>query len=572
MELGVASPKPVIIVGEEPDADRNNVVASKGSIATWRGWDLLSLVLVGLSNVLMLVTFRDYGFTYDEPPHIRYGERILGFYASGFTARRALQTSYVGGFDLVAAMLRRISPFDDLVTNHALCIFVAQCGLLGAWKLGRLLGGPLGGLCSWLFLVLTPVYYSHQFNNPKDVPFAAGYVWGLYVIAYGLTRGQASSRQLGEVFASRKYFVQLGLALGLAMSVRVGGALLIGFLGLSLLAVVFEQRHRGVWRGPFPWKRPVIWLAVAFGIAWVMLLLFWPKALLSPVQGPAAAVESVTHYKSFDSPTLLRGKLVSSHHLPWDYLPTYFLVQLPEFTLGVLVLALGWWGLQTQRAWYRKRPVPLAILLVVMAVMLPPSYAIVRRSTLYDGLRHFLFIIPPLSVLCGVTLAELCVRLAQRAPRAVAVLGVVYVLFLGDQVHAMSQLHPYQHVYFNRTSGATKQAIKRYETEYYGALYQELGERVAAELWKAQPKAYLERSYRIAVCGSYLFVTRNFPLNFQYEAMGKVKRADLFATYPRDRCLERLKEYPSFVEIQRRGGTLGVARDLKGVLDREHAP
>src|SRR5690606_23203280 len=178
--------------------------------------------------------------------------------------------------------------------------------------------------CSWLVLALIPVYYSHQFNNPKDVPFAAGYIWGLYVIAKLLVAGEREPSRVAELLRSPRYFLQLGLALGLGMSVRVGGALLIGYWLIAVCSLVVEHKWR---RGKFAavdWKRLALYGCMALALAWLILLVFWPRAFLSPVQGPVGAVESVSKYKAFDSPTLLRGKLVSSQNVPWDYLPTYF--------------------------------------------------------------------------------------------------------------------------------------------------------------------------------------------------------------------------------------------------------
>lgn len=540
-------------------------------LGSWRGWDVISLVVLGTTSVVMLLTLFDYGFTYDEPPHVLYGERILEFYTNGFEARRKLQSSsYVGGFDLVAALLRRVSPFDRFVTNHVLCIFVAQCGLLGTWKLGRLVGGPLAGLCALLLLVLIPVYYSHQFNNPKDVPFAAGYVWGLYVIAKLLVTQEREPHAVNVLLRSPKYLLQLGLALGLGMSVRVGGALLVGYWVLALGGVFCERTRRGTHLevGNMDWKRVALTSLAALAIAWLVLLIFWPRAFLSPVQGPAAAIESVSKYKAFDSPTLLRGRLVSSQHVPWDYLPTYFFVQLPELTSALFVLGLGVWGRRTWQHWRRRKALPLAALLLVTATLSPPLYAIVRGSTLYDGLRHFLFLMPPIAALGGVTFASLLERTMVRDRRWAYAMGVVAVTFVADQALALIQLHPYQHVFFNRVAGGTRPAVKRYETEYYGGLYQALGRDLANTVWRRDREAYLNRDYVVAACGSYLFVTHNMPLNFRYAPMGKIDRADFFATYPRDRCLERHTKYPSLLEIQRRGATLGVARDLKGTFER----
>lgn len=556
-------PESDVAASVAPNQTKADLVPGLGD---WRGWDLASVSLIGAIALLFIVTVRDYGFTYDEPPHIRYGNSILEFYASGFSVRKSLITSYVGGFDFVAALLRKVSPFDEYVTNHVLCIFVAQCGLLGTWKLGRLLGGPLGGLCSLLILVLTPVYYSHQFNNPKDVPFAAGYVWGLYFIAKLLVAHARGHAEFIQLFTSRAYFVRLGLTFGLGMSVRVGGALLIGYFALALAAIGVERWRQVPRPEPLGLKRVAVKAGLACLIAWALLVVFWPRALLSPLQGPAAAARSVSHYRNYNSPTLLRGELVPSQDVPWDYMPTYFLVQLPEFTLLLFVVAVGWWSVRSWRSFRDKHGLPLGILLVGAAALVPPTFAIVRGSTLYDGLRHFLFIIPPIAVVCGVTFGAWLSMLARANLRLAQVLGFVGVLFVVDQTVALVQLHPYQHVFFNRASGGTEPAVKRYETEYYGGLYQELGAELARTLWEDQPNEYLTRSYRVAICGSNLFLTKNLPLNFRYQSMGQADNADLFATYPRDRCLERFTGKRKVLDIRRRGATLGIVRELKRTI------
>ncbi|HVZ32079.1 MAG TPA: hypothetical protein VG963_06630, partial [Polyangiaceae bacterium] len=213
--------------------------------------DWASLLCFALISIVMLATLRDYGFTYDEEMHIRDGERILAFYTGVHGLSPALaQSSYGPGFDVVAALLRRISPWDAFRTNHWLCVFVAQLGLLGTWRLGRFIAGPAGGLLALLFLVLTPVYYGHQFNNPKDLPFAAGYVWGLYFIARLTRRAPGSAQPHASAEASEgpdpeaavgiRYWVGLALSLALGMLVRVGGAVLIAYLVALLSALALE--------------------------------------------------------------------------------------------------------------------------------------------------------------------------------------------------------------------------------------------------------------------------------------------------------------------------------------------
>lgn len=519
--------------------------------------DLLSILGLATVSCVMLLTLTDYGLTYDEEPHIRYGERVLAFYTRGFQASPALvRSSYGAGFDLLAALLRRVSPWDEFRTNHLLCVFVAQLGLLGTWKLGRLVAGPVGGLSSLLFLVLTPVYYGHQFNNPKDIPFAAGYVWGLYFIARLLC---AEGRAQGV-----RFWIGLACALALGMSVRVGGAILVAYLLLFLaLHVLDTWRTQG--RGAAIALRSLVLRALLAGLAgWALMVVFWPRALLSPVEGPRAALETVSDYTAYDSPTLLAGQKISSNDVPWDYLPSYFALQLPEFTSLCLLLTLAGLCVQALIQLWRRAPLPWVWWLLVVAVLLPPGYAIHKQSTLYNGLRHFLFLIPPLSVLGGagvaVSLRELSRRERVWPARALVLL---LTMFVADQVHALWRLHPYQHVFFNRASGGLAATVGRYETEYYGAVYQELNGRLAEQIWTERRDSYLNRTFRVSGCGSKLFFTRNLPLNFEFQAMRHARRSDFFASYVRDGCLGRFRNQALVSSVQRDGATLGVVRDLK---------
>lgn len=526
--------------------------------------DRASLLLFAVLSVIVIATLGDYGLTYDEEPHIRYGERVLQFYTSGFRASNLVRgSSYGAAFDLLAALVRRISPWDAYQTNHVLCAFTAELGLLGTWRLGRVVAGPLGGLLGLSFLVLTPVYYGHQFNNPKDIPFAAGYVWGLYFIARLLTAASRCGRDTVVSLGGRRFWVWLGLSLALGMCVRVGGAVLIGYLVLFLALVTLERAwlaSRTAARELWP-----VWAGALLSVAggWLLLLASWPRVLLDPVRGPQSAIETVSKYKAYDSPTLLAGRSIPSQDVPWDYLPTYFAIQLPELTTALfvlavaLVVALAAWGLA------RRRRQPWSWLLLVAAVLLPPAYAILRGSTLYNGLRHFLFIIPPLAVLAG-ALSALLLRAAARHGRvplglALGVLG----LFCADQAWALYRMHPHQHAFFNRASGGLARAIDRYETEYYGAVYQELGEKLVREVWAKRRDEYANRTFLVAGCGSNLFFKRNLPMNFQFTAMRNAGKADYYVTYARDGCLKRFRDRELVTSVQRDGGTLGVARDMK---------
>ena len=81
-------------------------------------WDLASRVWLVAALALAVATFRDYGVTMDEAPHLSYGVHILHWYSSGFTDDTALTFRanyyYGGGYDLLGALFRRlVAPLLD---------------------------------------------------------------------------------------------------------------------------------------------------------------------------------------------------------------------------------------------------------------------------------------------------------------------------------------------------------------------------------------------------------------------------------------------------------------------------
>src|SRR5271167_557461 len=192
-------------------------------------WDRLSLGLILLAAALALLTFRDYGVTWDEDAHNWYGNLVLDYYLSFLDDKSALHWqdlyNYGAVFDATAAALNRVSPIGTYETRHLLNALVGVLGLVGCCKLGRAVGGARVGFVATLLLLLTPNYYGQMFNNPKDIPFAVGVVWTTYYMM-----------RITPMLPRPPFplLVKAGMATGMTMGVRVGGLLLICYLGLLL--------------------------------------------------------------------------------------------------------------------------------------------------------------------------------------------------------------------------------------------------------------------------------------------------------------------------------------------------
>src|SRR5215470_20101863 len=189
-------------------------------------WKRLFFGLIVLVLIIVLLTFRDYGVTWDEDAHNWYGNFVLQYYLSFFSDHDALHWrdlyNYGAIFDTLAAALNRVSPIGIYETRHLLNALVGILGLIGCGKLGDSMGGPRVGFLAALFLLLTPNYYGQMFNNPKDIPFAVGVVWATYYMV-----------RLLPVLPLR-LLAKLGVTIGMTTGVRIGGLLLLCYLALLL--------------------------------------------------------------------------------------------------------------------------------------------------------------------------------------------------------------------------------------------------------------------------------------------------------------------------------------------------
>jgi len=527
--------------------------------------DGISIALFAGLVLIALATFTDYGMSWDERGHARYGDDIVKYFQAGMTeaAIPDHRHTYGGGYNLTAALFSNLVPHKRITSNHLLTALLGLLGLMGTWRLGRLLGGAAGGLLALLLLATLPAYYGQMFNNPKDLPFAVGYVWVLYYLCRLIQAGPRAPPGL---------WVALSVAIGLGMSVRIGGLLGIAYLamimGLQWLAFCLRERR----------VKPALELLGGLTLrgvfvtltAWILMILPWPATHHAPFALPFKALRGFSEH-SFKEPTLFRGEYVPSHPAPWDYLPGYFMVQLPDVLWFILVI-----GALTLVV-YLARPSlrgalwswpGACVAFLIFAILFPPTYAILRKATIYDGLRHFLFVLPPLCVLAALAALNLIRWMAERSKPAACATTAVLGFGVAAVVAEMVQLHPYQYVYFNRMSGGLEAAATRYETEYYAHSFKELVDKLADRMWETEREHYLDGNYTVTACGirAYL-LTDHMPANFLFtgrEFSPNLRvRADFYAGYRRARCVEQRADVPVLVAVERQGVALNVLRDAR---------
>ena len=365
------------------------------------------------------------------------------------------------------------------------------------WRLGRRLGGPFAGLIALLLLATCPLYYGHMFMNAKDAPFAVAMVIALLgivrtfeeyprptpptVVLCGVGIGLASARASWE--ASRSS----------TRCCRFCSSSESGIARDRMEAALGEYRQFLV---------PFIPGAI---LAYLVMGLVWPWSVVSPLN-PFRAVEYFSNF--FERPwrELFDGRLILVPDMPRGYVPTLAALTLPELMLAlglcgiigaIVVAARGRPGRLGASAGHRA-----ALLAVVLAALLPVVVTVATRPAMYNGIRHFVFLTPPLAVLGGLAGAWMARRLERYGRSAMAAGAAILMAGLAFPIVDMVRLHPYEYTHFNHIAGGVAGARPFYMIDYWGLSIRQASLELQTVLAQRGETPKGEK-WTVAVCGPH---------------------------------------------------------------------
>ena len=417
---------------------------------------LLFFTLAVLLFFAMPLLSFDFGITGDEELQKVYGEKILSYFETDGEDDSALNYKnlyYYGGlFDYCAAWLNaKIGGFDPYDMRHMLNAFVGFLMMLFTGLLAKELSNSWRvAFFALLLIVLSPRIFGHSMNNPKDIPFAAAYVFSaLYLIRFMKELPRPSTKTI--------VFLTLGIAA--SINVRVGGILLIAYFGLFTGVSYLWKKELREKLTDFPKMAKVALKALIVIVgAYFLGMLYWPYAQQAPLSNPLKALSEMSNF-STSIRMLFEGEHLWSDELPWYYIPKWIAISAPVVVLAGLAAFLAFFGINFKKIDNRSW------IFTGFIVVFPIGYAIYKESSLYDGMRHFLFVYPILAVLAAYGWEQL-IQFKDSKGFKMAVQGVLILLFALPAVW-MIKNHPYQYLYFNELAGGVNAAYGKYETDYW---------------------------------------------------------------------------------------------------------
>jgi hypothetical protein len=536
-------------------------------------WDYAAVSL--LLGVLLwgLCTISSLGVTWDEHYHLKWGaekwENYINWFSGAINFSEFLQlrqsSVHPGFFDLLLQALIRGSSLDAGLASHLLSFSFGFSGLVAVWLTGRRLLGAMGGFFALFLLITAPRYFGHMWFNPKDIPFAACYMWSLYCLI-----------RVVEGFPRPGWgaCLSFGVLTGLSLGVRMAGLLL--FCYYAVACCMFLGLHRQSLResmsvfGGFIGKG-----LLSLVSAYLCVLPFWPALWKSPFGG---VTETVVEAQNFDwvGPVLYHGAFEVSNLLPWHYLPRWILITLPEWTLVLLVVSAFFIPRRLLQLARQDRSASagagISWSVIGLGALFPVAYVVFTGPTLYDGMRHFLFVLPPMVMLAAGGLCFGVQFLRERdgiRPWLVKLpIGVTLCACLAIVLFDYRALRPYYYVYFNGWVGGLGGAYNHYETDYWGLSYREAMEILQDYVAEDAVAADVPTSWTLAISGSGELVAPFLPDEFKL--ISDREHADFYVAYTR--VNKHLKGQGKVVGIVRREGVpLNVIWDQRKIESKNES-
>lgn len=417
------------------------------------------IVLATILFVLMPIMSIDSGISGDEPKfQYPQAKKLYNYYIT--LGKDKSYSESPGRFDTYGMVFDTFTIFVIDIFNiknyyearHILNSLMGWLAILAVGLIARYLSGWRAGIIAMLLLFISPRFIGHSWNNPKDIPFATFYILSLfYLVKYLMELPKVKSRTI----------FLLSLCIGLSISNRVGGLLLIPYVFLfSGLYFLFSSQRKTLLSSDNMQRfwRLMGWAVIISVLGYILCIPFWPYAIQNPIKNPLSALKFFSNYTT-GLRQLFEGKIIWSNSITWNYVPKYILITVPVVVFTGILFYFMLYPLIKQR---------LKLLwgfLLLFVCVFPVAYMIYKKSNLYGGWRHAIFVYPSIVVIAALGY-ETLLRIVKKPLFQL----IVALLLVGLSFHPVKHIiknHPYQYIYFNELMGGIKNAYGKYELDYY---------------------------------------------------------------------------------------------------------
>jgi hypothetical protein len=521
------------------------------------------LILVAVNILIGLFIFRDYGLSWDEPYFYSYGDALGYAYspANWFNPDFDLNNSYgASGEDhktrgpaylfLARNFVYGLNALgsDSASSWHLINFLFFQLGIYCLYRISKRWVNSSAAFATAILFSTQPLLWGHAFINPKDPPFLTFF---LASVCLGF---EMVDKLVDDSLTQKQKFISIifpAIVLGITTSIRVLGPL-AGLLVFIYLAVRLIQNKNS------KAYTPALVIFTGYGIL-VILAMFvtWPYLWENPLANFIHVFKLMS-----DNPTklavLFGGEVYRAGELPRRYLPFMLITTLtePVWILFIFGLVISYWKMFSKKLIKTGYFASLTLILAWFVILM--AYVLLRRPAMYDGFRHFLFILPPVFIFIGFAFEALFEKINSLVTNPNWLRAVLITAFIAPGVLGIFKLHPYEYTYYNTFVGGTNGAFRKYQTEYWLTCYKEAVEQLN-ETTTAPIHLFVKREAYIAAT----YANENINVQDLRGATDQVKFGDYVLVNTRtNEDKSTFRGAPIVIEIKRGEATFCIVRQI----------
>ena len=298
---------------------------------------------------------------------------------------------------------------------------------------------------------LYPYLFGQSLFSPKDIPFMSIWIVCTY-LSFNIFENLIKK---DNIYLSSTIIFAISTAY--LISIRVTGVLIL-IQYLISLSIYISASNINIQKFLIKFYSRILIFVISFLF---FIYLFYPLYWLDPLKFVSAIKEMGRFYNDVCTNTL--GTCMYAKDLPPTYIPIWLSVKLPLIILiGILLLPF------TEKKIFIDERKKVFFGTILSTAILIPLILIFRNITLYDELRHIMFLLPLFFVLG-------CVSMYFFSKKIFYVISIFTIsIFVIENI----KIHPYQYVWFNLPSRMLDLTSK-FELEYQGISGKEIAKQIS---------------------------------------------------------------------------------------------
>jgi hypothetical protein len=244
------------------------------------------------------------------------------------------------------------------------------------------------------------------------------------------------------------------------------------------------------------------------------MIAFWPHTHANIFVLPFKFVFESFSTSQIGAPLgLLNGEFYFTKLTPKSYIIINLINKLPEFILFSYLIFIFILFSRKKSFLAKFNSFYYKLIIISLVIIFPNLVLFINPYSIYDGIRHFLYIIPYICIIPALVIYYLYISFNNLFNKIILI--AILSMFLFFMFNFLS-LTPYHYTYLNIFNGKFVNAEKKFENDYWGISLKELINQIPNN------KEFLyKKKVRLASCGVsegtlkyYLKKLKNIRFNF----------------------------------------------------------